>query len=259
MFEDDEKVSDDSGAEDTTTDEKADGDSEGQAEDTSEKGEDKDKSGENGDKKEPKGNRFFDPNKVPPELKPAYNAMMASFTRKMQGMSRFQQKAQAFDELVNNPEFQSWVNGRNEPRSKRAKDDDDDEGAGNSKTDDMDTRIERAVQKAISPLIQSEYRKTAKTEWADLLEKYPQAEHYRAEIREAMEETPGLSYAKAFKQVAFDDAIEVGEEGAVRKISNKKAASTEKPSRINPGDKPEGRPKTIPEAFKLAVKQQRKG
>ena len=259
----DEKDSGESQASEDTSEEKAEESEEDSSEDTSgeEGGEEK--------KESKKVTSFIDPKKVPDELKPHYKALQAKFTRKMQGLSLYERKARAFDELVANPEFRAWVEGRKEAPARKngrvaARDDEDDDDAGEEgrKGPDIQSLVKKAVAEAVAPLLQSEYRKSAKAEWDALVEKYPQAENYRDEIREIMDEHPGMSYSKAFKAVAFDDAMGIGEEGAVKKIVKKKGADSEKPSNIKPGDKPPGRAKSIPEAFQMAVKQlkeQKKG
>lgn len=48
--------------------------------------------------------QFFDPNKVPPELKGAFKAMQASFTRRMQDISSQKEKIALFDKIQTDPE-----------------------------------------------------------------------------------------------------------------------------------------------------------
>jgi hypothetical protein len=241
-----EETSEDTSREDTSSSDES----------TDESSDEGDKGASKEDKGEERGSRFFDPKKVPDELKPTFKAMQASFTRKMQVASKAVQKAQAFDELVANPEFQAWVASKNEAPSRKgrsaASDDDGDDGKD---TPDIEAMIERAVAKSLAPIVQGEHRKNAQNEWKSLLERYPQAENYKDEIQEELRSTPGIGYEKAFKNVAFDDAVGMGSESAIKSVASKKKANTSKPSNMRPGDKTLPKPKSIPEAFQRALAQ----
>jgi len=199
--------------------------------------------------------RFFDPKKVPKELQPTFKAMQTSFVKKMQELSGAGRKARAFDELVANPDFRAWMEEKSNPTPKRkvTRSDDDEEGEDTFDPRVIPDLVEKSVAKALAPILQKEHKNSAQAEWNALLEDYPQAENYKAEIREILDESPNLSYAAAFKQAAFDDAMGLG----VKAVSAKKKANTGKPSGISNEEKAPPRPKSIPEAFKLAVKQQK--
>jgi len=46
---------------------------------------------------------FFDPSAIAEELKPAYKQMQAAFTKKMQGISAYKQKIEAYDQFMRDP------------------------------------------------------------------------------------------------------------------------------------------------------------
>lgn len=205
---------------------------------------------------------FFNPNEVPPELKGAFKKMQASFTQKMQKAGLVIRKAEAFEELVNNPEFQAWAEEQrtgkpsSKPSKKSNKADDEDDGeetpSGKLDLEGLEKIVDKVVAKRVAPLVRVQHREQADREWKALTEQYPEAENYKDAIAEEIEANPGMSYMKAFKQVAFDDVVK-----SRRKQNNseKKAANTEKPSSMAPGDKTPPRAKTIQEAAKLAVAQ----
>lgn len=53
---------------------------------------------------------FFDPTGLSPELQAAYKQMQGAFTKKMQGLSEAQKKAQSLDDLVAYEPFLNWYN-----------------------------------------------------------------------------------------------------------------------------------------------------
>lgn len=275
MFEDDGEQGSEEATEETQPGEEGAEDSEAQGEqDSSEEG-DEEKAPAKSKADNGKG-KFFNFNKaleaLPKDqqetakklLDPLHRAMQKSYTQKMQGAGALMRKARAFDELSANPQFQAWINGTDEPPAKKgrrnAEEDDDESGEDSKLTPSaIEKIVERTIARQMSPLIRSEHRKNAAAEWDKLVEDYPQAENYKDEILEVLEEFPRMSYPKAFKMVAFDDARGLGEEETVKKIGNKKAANTGGPSRINPGEKPPAAPKSIREAYQQAVKASKKG
>lgn len=66
------------------------------------------------------GETFFDPNNLPPELRPKWDEMNKAYTQKTQGIAETKKYADAFRQLVSDREFLTWYNGRKNGPSQAA-------------------------------------------------------------------------------------------------------------------------------------------
>lgn len=207
-----------------------------------------DNSDESEDEEEEKPSLFFNPNKLPPELKPVFKRMQASFTRKMQALSDERKtlgpKAAAFDNLVADAGFRQWY----ESRQNGGAGEDDEAGDGSSTV--TDPHMARRMQ----ALERRDLERQAAMEFKDFTAKHPEWENYQADMTELMEKNPSLTYEDAFKLATYEDAQKNGSRARLDKLGAKRRANSNKPS-SSQGDVPPPRARSVQEAFNMAKKQ----
>jgi transposase-like protein len=223
--------------------------------------------GEGGEGEEPSDSesQFFNLGEVPTELRPHltrhYKRMQASFTRKMMGASDAMTKAAAFDRIVADPAFQVWMDqqrngtGPDEPTGKSSRD--TSEGG-----DVLRAMIEEVLDQKLRPMVEhtrnSEREKIqvqARQEFDQFKKDFPDWTVYKDEMKEEMSSNPRLSYAQAYKIVAYGDGV-AGK--ALNRMEAKKKANVARPS-SRPGEGEPAPAKTIQEAYLLAKKQLERG
>lgn len=207
---------------------------------------------------------FTDPESLDPKLRGAFKKMQGIFTKRMQEATRSVKKAQAFDVLVMDPEFQAWMEERNErvngkvssKKSSRQNDNDD----SDDDNEDDDAPITRgALRKELQGLFkgmaqqgnQEKQAAAMKAEAAQFKKDNPDWEIYKEPIMQLIEQHPTLSY-----QDAYDLAIREDNKKSSKKetIETKKRANINKPSRTTgKSTEKKGRMK-ISDAFALAKK-----
>lgn len=225
-------------------------DSEGE-EDTQVGDQGKETKEEEGDTEIPEETLFFDPNKLPKELKGPFKRMQAAFTKKMGALSLSQRKAEAFDALASNPAFVEWIEANKEedgaPSGKK-------KSGENGKTQDSTAQlIEEAVERALS-------RRDGKTtasqriqdEFKQFVKDHPQWENYKEQMAPYIQQ--GYSMEDSFKLATYEDVQAIGSKKTLDKIKDKKNANVAKPGKVGTKETPVAKPKTVKEAYELAKK-----
>jgi hypothetical protein len=221
--------------------------------------------GEGKDKEKP--NLFFDPNKLPPELKGPFKAMQASFTKKMQKASLGLKKAEAFDELLQEPRFHAWMEAykagrlgpdgmpaRSARRGRTSSDDDDDDDDSKEKPDSVRALIRDEITKALRPQESARALDSARVEFEQFKSDYPEYVNYQDDMKEVLDKNPGLSFEQAFKIASFGDASSEGGRRALKTLSGKKRANVSKDEGGDIPPKPAKGAKSILEAYEQAKK-----
>lgn len=238
-------------------DDAPDQDEETEGEDTDSEGSDEGSDESSDDSEDTEGedegaSRFFDPNKLPPELKPVFKRMQAALTRKHQTFSAGIKKARAFDQLVQDPAFRAWYEGQRTGRTAAAADSDDDsDGAPTSGDPRLLTRLEKLEMAA--------YQNQAAQEFKEFTSAHPDWENFKQEIHDAIEEKPHLTFEEAYKLVTYDEARRLGKKDTIKDMGRKKKANTQKPGSAGPSKNGPSRPRTIQEAYELALEQAARG
>lgn len=212
----------------------------------SEQDSDQDSGDDNEDEGEEEGTLFFDPNKLPAELKPAFKKMQAAFTRSMQEASGVKKYASAYQALVADPGFRQWYEARVKGRPVNTESDD---------TEDGDPDIANPMAQRLERLELAELQNQATSEFRAFATKHPEWENFRPQMEAAIEKFPMLGYEEVFKLVTYDDARKLGNRDAIGNLSRKKRANINKPSPANAGSLPSKAPKTIQEAYLQAKKE----
>lgn len=230
-------------------------------EDSSDKKDDKksSKDEESDDDEDISKQYFTNPESLDPKLRGAFKKMQGIYTKKMQEASTGIKKAQAFDQLVLDPEFRAWmeekhnkVNGKDSSRKSKDDDEDDDE--------EDDTPITRkALRKELQGMFkgmkgeeESKQKDIAmKQEAAQFKKDNPDWEIYKEPILAAIEKHPSLNYQEAYDLVTRDDS---------KKVDNKKSMESKKRANINKPNKVVGKTvekkgrMTVADAFNAAKK-----
>lgn len=260
--EEDTSEGDDSSEEDTSdeeSDDTSDDDSEG--DDEGDSSEEEDSEAESEGKKQLRS-FFANPKSIPKELRPAFKAMQAQFTRKMQAASTSITKAQAFDRIAADPGFRAWAKKRAE-QMKQGRDTSEDD-SDDSDTDSSDTGngkltsksiekiVQRAIASALEPMRKQQQNAQIEQEFKQFRKSNPGWEAFKEEMSELMSEHPTLTYEMAYKFASQGvDSDELNK----RNIKAKKNAKTSKPNKMS-GKEPL-KPKkniTVRESYDLAKK-----
>lgn len=196
---------------------------------------------------------FLDPNKVPKELKPAWDRMQASFTRKMQAASQVSRQAAAFQELVADPDFRSWYEAKANGSAGRSQSNTEDEDEG-----DLDNRVNRLVESRVGDLERKFYQDQAAREFETFQAANPNWRTYQHEMEAFMQRNPNATYEEAYRNASYGDARKAGGEEVINdRLPGKKRANITKPSSVAPG-KVTKKPSSIREAYEMAKEQLRK-
>lgn len=204
---------------------------------------------------------FTNPNKLPKELVPYAKKLQAIATRKIQEASRSTKKAEAFDQLVQDPEFRNWIEQRQAGITKKTtssknnnsdnSEDDEDENTPVTRGS-LQKVVEAALNKAMSPMLNQQRDNQIQAELKSLAKRHPDWEMYREDMAKVINKNPNLSLLEAYKLASMDDDSE--DEDVIK---TKKNANVSKPSKSGvAGDikkKPE-KAKTVSDAYALAKK-----
>ena len=207
---------------------------------------DQEESDDTEDKGEEEETLFFDPNKLPVELKGPFKKMQAAFTRSMQEASGVRRYAAAYQALVADPGFRQWYETRNSGRPANAESDDTEDGAPDL-ANPLAQRLERLELAGLQNQATSEFRAFAA--------KHPEWENFRPQMETVIEKFPMLGYEEVFKLVTYDEARKLGNRDAIGNLSRKKRANINKPSSANANSMPSPAPKTVQEAYLAAKKE----
>jgi hypothetical protein len=182
---------------------------------------------------------FTDPESLDPKLRGAFKKMQGMFTKRMQEATTGIKKAQAFDQLVLDPEFRAWMEERHNKVSgkassrKSSNDDSEDDD-----TEDDDTPITRkGLQKELQKVFkgikeegsQKEQEVQMKQEAATFKKNNPDWEIYKDEILTIIERHPTLSYQDAYDLASKEDAKK---SDTKKTMEYKKKANINKPNRV---------------------------
>lgn len=197
---------------------------------------------------------FHDPKDLPQELKPYFDRMQASFTKRMQTLSGVAKKAQAFDHLLEFPQFHALIK---ELRSgKMAVANTQDEGDEERPPDAAEGRIKEIVRAELEPERKEREQVKLEQEWNEFTQKYPFFENFKSELREHLEQYPQHTFEQSLAIVAFPELMSLLGDQVGGQISQKKRATITKPNQGASGKKLDARaPKTIHEAYELATRQ----
>jgi hypothetical protein len=195
---------------------------------------------------------FMDPKNLPAELKPHFEKMQASFTRKMQLVSGVAKKAQAFDDIVRDPEVRAVLDKKYGNTNGKAKDDDDDEG------DSVEARIEEKVEERVGPIERERAHEKLKSEFQEFSTKYPFYKNYEMPLKEILSSNPNLTFREGLASVVLDDLLELVGTDLKSVIEQKKRGNLTRPNKgtsVNKGSSTKAA-QTIKEAFEMAKASQ---
>lgn len=224
-------------------------------------------SGKNG-----KSEQFFDPNKVPAPLKGAWKQMQAAFTRNMQGRALERRKAVLFDKLARNPKIKAILDGNEDDAGDRA----EAKGKKGDSGKDLETVLEKVLDKRLKPLEMREQKKELEAQFKSFKRKHKDFDIYKEEMAVQMERHPSASFEELYaiakhnvKKLEVDDEDEEVEdrdededdedgedERAERAMSRLKKKTKVHKSGSGKGglDKGEKKITTVREAFEKAKK-----
>lgn len=216
----DEENSEDNSEEDTSSESD---DSEEDSEEENEE-EDSEDSSDDEDEEDITDKYFADPSQFPKEVRGAFKRMQGIFTRKMQEMTAVTDKAEAFDELINDPRVRAIINGEPLPRDSEEDEDDDSEDKPVTKKDLerlLAQREEEARKKQIADYVKRERRVFEKNN--------PDHPLYISDMRKLMRKNPYLSFQDAY------DLVKSRSKGRKAKITQeeldiRRRANSRKPS-----------------------------
>lgn len=150
---------------------------------------------------------FYDATKVPPELKPTFQEMQASLTRKYQELANqrrslepVQQKAQLFDALMADPEVVDVLNTLRTQRGSGGRGSDNgDEGTDAGSGDDPRVRnLENQFQQMQRQMEQQLIQSSVFSEREELTKCYPDWPKYRDWMGVAIQENPNRDLEAAY-------------------------------------------------------------
>ena len=201
---------------------------------------------------------FTDPASVPKQFRVAFKKMQGSYTKKMQDLSRGIEKANAFDQLILDPDFRKFMEMKRKGQKFSASDSNDD-----SEDDEDDDRpptrkelramLQAETKKAFEPFARKEQDMELKMQAAEFKKSNPDWQMYRDEIYEVMGKHPTLSFQEAYDLASKDERGMSDTEETVKK---KKLGNTSKPNKTGAKDVQEKKGKmTINEAFQLAKRK----
>ncbi len=209
----------------------------------------------------------IDPATLTPELQALYKSMQADYTKKTQGLSSkekeytsFQSKAQAFDELMNNPKFSKLAESVNAP--------DPTEPAppplsGEAliaqileNPDSLKEMIRAEAQNLYGPLADRYYGELASKEIEGLKGKYSDFGEYEDQIASVLEKDQSgvLQAEQVYKMLAYDKVKQQGINEGVKALEQRghAAAPPTSAATVSPNE----RVNSIFEAFTKAKNAQ---
>jgi hypothetical protein len=195
---------------------------------------------------------FMDPKDLPAELKPHFNKMQASFTRKMQLVSGVAKKAQAWDDIIRDPEIRAVLDKKYGGGGKSQESDDGEDG------DSVEAKIEEKVEQRVGPIERERAKEKLTSEFKEFQGKYPFYRHYEGQMREMLENNDRLTFREALASAVLDDLLDIVGKDLTSTIESKKKGNITKPSRgtsFNKGSSSKPA-KTIAEAFAMAKAEQ---
>jgi len=232
-------------------------------EDKSSKKEEKDEE-ESDDSEDITKQYFTDPESLDPKLRGAFKKMQAVFTKRMQEATLGKKKAQAFEQLILDPEFREWMEERHNRASgkassrKASKDDDDEDDEDDEENDDAPmTRaaLRKELHKIFSGIQQEgskkEQAKAMKEEADSFKEDNPDWEIYKEPMMALIERHPSLSYQEAYDLATKEDNKKTNTK---KTMEAKKRANINKPNKITGKNAEKKGKMSVKEAFDLAKK-----
>lgn len=204
---------------------------------------------------------FTDPESLDPKLRGAFKKMQGIFTKKMQEATTGIKKAQAFDQLILDPEFRAWmeerhnrVNGKTTSR-KTSKDTDED----NTDEDDDAPMTRSALRKELQNLFkgiekkggEEQQARAMKAEAEQFKTDNPDWQIYSDAIMGIIEKHPTLSYQDAYDLAVREDKKK---DDTKETMERKKKANINKPNKVTGKSTQKKGKMTVKEAFELAKK-----
>lgn len=205
---------------------------------------------------------FADPKSIPKELRPAFKAMQAQFTRRMQTATASVKKAEAFDQIVADPEFRTWAEQR-AARLKRGTNRRTEETEDDSEEDDTDNgkpltgkalqdAINKGIAKALSPMLKQQQDAKDAQDAANFKKTHPDWLVYKDEILELLDKHPTLSYEEAYDWASGNTDRA---ENRKRSVESKKKANISKPNKTQGKETIDKNKKmSVMDAYNLAKK-----
>ena len=167
----------------------------------------------------------INPDDLPQELRPIYDRMMASYTQATQGLSAYEnevgtlrQDSETLEYLLSNPDIRKIAmgmdSGEQSKPTEKPKIDAATDPAGylaQLVEDAVDRKVSAQNQKLmdqLSPLISDRNQQVAKTEWDNVIRKYPSAQDINVVlINQKLANNPNLSLEEAAILVKPDIVI----------------------------------------------------
>ena len=248
-FEDDDKKE----AEDKESEDSQEEDSEKESEDTSDDSSEDDEEDE--EEQEDISKKYFtDPNSLPKELRGAFKRMQGNYTRRMQEATLGIKKAQAFDQLIMDPEFRDFMEKKRTgviTKSKSANKADD------SEDEDEDAPITRKslrseIANAMSPMLKQRQDDEMREEAKQFRKDNPDWEMFKEPMMEILSKHPSLSYQDAYELASAKENKHLSSKES---LEAKKRANIKKPSKTQGKEVTKKGRMTIAEAYELAKKK----
>lgn len=192
---------------------------------------------------------FTDPKSIPKELRGAFKKMNGIFTRRMQGISGDKKKAEAFDRLIVDEEFQTWLDKRQQKLSKGKTSSDNDDSETEDDDDDDKPLTRKDLKKLFARQNQNAQIESINKQAAEFKKNNPGWVVYKEELGEVLEKHPTMSYEEAFEYVLAKDG---NSDKKKEMLAKKKAANVMKPNKTGAKEADKKGKMTFSDAFNLA-------
>ena len=259
MFEDDKTSEDktdstDTSKEDQKEDQSDDSEGDVEGEDTTDTDVSEDDDLEDSDEEDDdSAENFIDPSKLPKEVQPHFKRMQASFTRKMQGLSKEAQKIEAMNMLMNDPEFRKWIEERKNKTKNNSSDTDEKEDSPVTKK-----ALREEMEKALAPTLQKQRDRELRQEAKIFKKRNPDWQIHYNMMNKVWDRYPNLSFQACLDQVKAIKARRAAKRNGNNheEIEDKRNANVQRPNKhsARQGEKKELF-KTIRDAFEGAEKK----
>lgn len=189
--------------------------------------------------------------------KAMHKRMQAKYTKKMQALSNVARKAAAFDELMDDPRFRTYMDNETSETSKETKKESTNGEGGDALRAMIREELAEVKNEFRTNTQQSrlkEVQEQARKEYAKFSEDYPQHVNYKEEMGEILTRNPKLSYEEAFILAAREDLESLGGEKVLKAMNTKKKANVGKPSGKSEESAPPEKP-TLRQAIAIAKKK----
>lgn len=184
--------------------------------------------------------QFVDLKNVPPQFKEAAKRMLAGYTKAQQNLrakvseeqkqfesklstefSAAVRKSKAFDEIINNPNFQQWwadieanrpygyssVFNKGGAKESSAREEASGTEEGTISVDALMEKITPAIEKVVRTMTAPLVQQHAKLTWEQAEKSLPNIHKYKAEITDILQQFPNMPLEKAYRMASEEDRI----------------------------------------------------